>query len=268
MVMPQLVLIPPGEFVMEDARTHSRRPVVVEPFHLAATQVTRDQFIHASSDRPDTAGATNIPVCEVSWWDAVNWCNAASAREGIAAAYEIRDDSVRWRLEADGYRLPTEAEWEWACRARVTGPRYGPVGDVAWTEQDGLDGPAPVATKQPNTFGLYDMLGNVWEWCWDYADPARYADYRSLRGGGWADKPWSCRASVRRGSFPSARLDDVGFRLARGAVGWPDATEAQGWAHARDIARANISGPLPMGWTPLREITKLHRTGGPDLGTR
>ena len=94
----------------------------------------------------------------------------------------------------------------------------GEVGDIAWMETDGLDGPAPVATKRPNAFGLYDMLGNVWEWCWDYADPARYADYRSLRGGGWADKAWSCRASVRRGSMPAARLDDVGFRVARGAV--------------------------------------------------
>ena len=82
-----------------------------------------------------------------------------------------------------------------------------------------VSGPQPVARKAPNAYGLFDMLGNVWEWVWDYADTARYADYRTLRGGGWADRPWSCRASVRRGSAPDAVLEDVGFRVARGVVG-------------------------------------------------
>ncbi|CCI53385.1 conserved hypothetical protein [Nostocoides jenkinsii Ben 74] len=109
-----------------------------------------------------------------------------------------------------------------------------------------------MGTKQPNAFGLFDMLGNVWEWCWDYADPARYADYRVLRGGGWADKHWSVRASVRRGSMPSARLDDVGFRIVSGAVGDGSTPAAQGWSRQADEERAQISGALPVGWTPLR----------------
>lgn len=106
--------------------------------------------------------------------------------------------------------------------------------------------------KKANPHGLHDMLGNIWEWCWDYADPARYGDYRSLRGGGWADEPWSVRASVRRGSAPDAVLEDVGLRLARGLVGSPG--QAQGWSHEADRQRAAICGPLPVGWTPLREI--------------
>jgi hypothetical protein len=101
-------------------------------------------------------------------------------------------------------------------------------------------------------FGLYDTIGNVWEWCWDYADTARYGEYRSLRGGGWADEAWSCRASVRRGSAPDAVLEDVGFRSARGAVGEAGADRAQGWSAIADLERAAISGPLPVGWTPLR----------------
>ncbi len=96
------------------------------------------------------------------------------------------------------------------------------------------------------------LLGNVWEWCWDYADPARYGDYRSLRGGGWADREWSVRASARRGSAPDAMLEDVGFRVARGAVGEPGADAAQGWSADADRRRADVRGPLPLGWTPLR----------------
>mgnify|MGYP002757651132 FL=1 len=98
------------------------------------------------------------------------------------------------------------------------------------------------------------MLGNVWEWCWDYADPARYGDYRTLRGGGWADEPWSVRASVRRGSAPDAVLEDVGLRVARGPVGTEGS--AQGWSHEDDVDRASIRGPFPMGWTPLKEIAR------------
>ena len=148
--------------------------------------------------------------------------------------------------------MPTEAEWEYACRAGTTSPTYGPLEDIAWTSLDHLEGPQPVGMKKANPHGLHDMLGNIWEWCWVYADPARYGDYRSLRGGGWADEPWSVRASVRRGSAPDAVLEDVGLRLARGLVGSPG--QAQGWSHEADRQRAAICGPLPVGWTPLREI--------------
>ena len=73
--------------------------------------------------------------------------------------------------------------------------------------------------KRPNPWGLYDMLGNVWEWCWDVYDAEVYGSYRVLRGGGWFDEHWSCRASVRRRSHPTFRVDDVGFRLARSLPG-------------------------------------------------
>lgn len=89
------------------------------------------------------------------------------------------------------------------------------------------------------------------EWCWDYSDPARYADYRVLRGGGWADKHWSVRASVRRGSMPGAQLDDVGFRVTQGRAGEAGTHAGQGWSQRADADRATIGGPLPIGWTPL-----------------
>lgn len=227
-------VIPGGEIELRDARTGFTRTVILEAFELARTPVTF---------RTDAT-----PRHPFTWNDAVRFCNEASRADGLTPAYAI-DDGVQWNTAADGYRLPTEAEWEWACRAGTTGPTYGPLAEIAWTAADEVAGPQPVAVKAPNDFGLFDTIGNVWEWCWDYAGPARYGDYRSLRGGGWADEAWSCRAAVRRGSAPDALLDDVGLRLARGAVGLPG--HAQGWSADADTRRSNITGPLPVGWTPL-----------------
>ena len=115
----------------------------------------------------------------------------------------------------DGYRLPTEAEWEHACRAGSSGPRYGDLDEIAWYEGNSDGRIHDVGEKRPNAWGLYDMLGNAWDWCWDVYDAQVYGSYRVLRGGGWADAHWSCRASVRRRSHPTFRIDDVGFRVAR-----------------------------------------------------
>jgi hypothetical protein len=136
-----------------------------------------------------------------------------------AGALDAAADRIVWDRAADGYRLPTEAEWEHACRAGTTGPRYGPLDEIAWY-RDNSDGRVhDVGGKQPNAWGLHDMLGNVWDWCWDVYDPEIYGTYRVLRGGGWFDEHWSCRASVRRRSHPTFRVDDVGFRVVRSGSG-------------------------------------------------
>jgi sulfatase modifying factor 1 len=123
--------------------------------------------------------------------------------------------AVEWDASADGYRLPTEAEWEHACRAGTTGARYGRLDEIAWHRGNSYERIHDVGGKQPNAWGLYDMLGNVWDWCWDIYDAEVYGTYRVLRGGGWFDEHWSCRASVRRRSHPTFQIDDVGFRIAR-----------------------------------------------------
>ncbi|WP_250280116.1 formylglycine-generating enzyme family protein, partial [Frankia sp. Cppng1_Ct_nod] len=129
--------------------------------------------------------------------------------------YSIAGDDVEWDVRADGYRLPTEAEWEYACRAGTTGPRYGQLDEIAWYRANSRERIHEVGGKKPNRWGLYDMLGNVWDWCWDTYDAEVYGTYRVLRGGGWFDEHWSCRASVRRRSHPTFQVDDVGFRVAR-----------------------------------------------------
>lgn len=151
----------------------------------------------------------------MSWLDAILFCNNLSQRGGLTPAYVVNGDDIEWDTTADGYRLPTEAEWEFACRAGTSGPRYGSLDAIAWYRNN-CDGRVhEVGGKEPNAWGLYDTLGNVWEWCWDIYDPEVYGTYRVLRGGGWFDEHWSCRASVRRRSHPTYRIDDVGFRIAR-----------------------------------------------------
>ncbi|GAA3274479.1 formylglycine-generating enzyme family protein [Paenarthrobacter aurescens] len=251
-----LVTIPPGEIQLRDARSRGTRLVVLQSFLLAPISVTASQWaaLDGSAERHEMSG--NAPVHAVTWFDAVRWCNRASEAEGLTPAYSQENRNVVWHPGADGYRLPTEAEWEWACRAGTTTPRYGELAEIAWTAADEVEGPQGVAGKAPNGFGLFDTLGNVWEWCWDFADTARYGEYRSLRGGGWADPEWSCRASVRRGSAPDAVLEDVGFRVARGAVETSSGQSAQGWSAVEDWQRAQVRGPLPLGWTPHRELRR------------
>src|SRR5262249_21564281 len=183
------------------------------------------------------------PVEEVSWLDAVMFCNKLSEQEGLKPFYEIDGTSVRvpsW--DGPGYRLPTEAEWEFACRAG-TMTRYGfgddphDLGEVAWFRRNAGDRTHPAGQKQPNRLGLFDMHGNVWEWCWDgygehdyklreVDDPAGPpgAATRVIRGGGWDYLPRDLRSASRNDLPPDHRAFVLGFRIARllSPDPWPD----------------------------------------------
>ncbi|MFG2576819.1 formylglycine-generating enzyme family protein [Streptomyces sp. NPDC048481] len=212
-----MIEVPPGRVTLSDRRTRRSWAVDVAPHLLAAHPVTREQYARVAGRPGPGDGTDRLPVESVSWWDAVRHCNALSAHEGLTPAYRVDTggDLVHLDASADGYRLPTEAEWEHACRAGTSGPRYGPLDDIAWHRGNSGERLHEVGGLLPNPWGLYDMLGNVWEWCWDVYDAEVYGAYRVLRGGGWFDEHWSCRASVRRRSHPTFRVDDVGFRLAR-----------------------------------------------------
>ena len=241
----ELARIDAGSVTLHDARRKVRWTVDLQPFEIGVFAVTEEQLAEILGE---PSVHPRRPATGVSWQRAVRFCNAASEWEGLDSAYSFEGEEVSWHVDADGYRLPTEAEWEYACRAGSTGAHYGPLAEVAWTSLDGVTNPQNVGGKLPNLNGLFDTLGNVWEWCWDLLDPARYDDYRVFRGGGWADDAWSVRASTRRGGPPRVSHDDVGFRLARG--GFDGADAAQGWSAAADRDRSEIGGPLPPGWTP------------------
>lgn len=223
-----MVAIPPGSVTLSDRRTQRKWSVEVGPCRVSAFPVTQEQYEQITGLRPSASRGARLPVESVSWWDAVRFCNALSREAGSAPAYRIDADreTVEWDISSPGYRLPTEAEWERACRAGTTDARYGPLDEIAWFRGNSDGRVHEVGGKRPNDWGLYDMLGNVWNWCWEVYDAEVYGTYRVLRGGGWFDEHWSCRASVRRRSHPAVRLDDVGFRVARSVVG-PVTTSAE-----------------------------------------
>ncbi|GIF02574.1 formylglycine-generating enzyme family protein [Actinoplanes siamensis] len=197
---------------LSDRRTQRSWVVDVDSYLLGAVPVTQAEYAAVTGEWPGSARGGRLPVESVSWWDAIRYCDARSEREGLTPVYR---NGGEWDRTADGYRLPTEAEWENACRAGSSGPRYGELDEIAWYRGNSGERPHEVGTRAANAWGFHDMLGNVWDWCWDVYDAEVYGDYRVLRGGGWFDEKWSCRASVRRRSHPDLRIEDVGFRVAR-----------------------------------------------------
>src|SRR5450755_901920 len=129
----EMVAVQPGRVTLSDRRTRLTWPVDLAPFHLSAVPTTQAQYAEVTGQQPSTARGDQLPVEGVSWWDAARFCNALSRREGLAPAYRLDADAetAEWDASADGYRLPTEAEWEHACRAGTTGARYRPLDEIA-----------------------------------------------------------------------------------------------------------------------------------------
>ncbi|MDR0882064.1 MAG: SUMF1/EgtB/PvdO family nonheme iron enzyme [Candidatus Adiutrix sp.] len=217
-------LIPAGTFIMgahEDGQAAvavdwekpAHQVTLSRPFYLGRYEVTQAQWVAVMGSNPSAFEGPAHPVDSVSWNDAQEFIRRLNRLEGT-----------------DKYRLPTEAEWEYAARAGTTtrysfGDHLEDLGDYAWYDENAQGTSHPAGQKRPNPWGLYDMAGNVWEWVEDvYApygpeavtDPVRAGggDKRVDRGGGWISFPRSCRSSHRYGGAPEPRLNFLGFRLA------------------------------------------------------
>ncbi len=257
-----LKLIPAGEFFMgspDDAveAEEDERPLhlvrITRPFYLGVCEVTQAEYAAVMGNNPSHFSANGdgkdrvagqstdrYPVENVSWLDAIQFCNKLSEKEGKKPFYEIDGKEIRvpdWN--GQGYRLPTEAEWEYACRANAStstrfsfGDNAGELGEYGWFDGNSERRTHPVGQKRPNGFGLYDMHGNVWEWCWDSygegyynqspaADPTGPAGVsgRVFRGGGRDIRPRGCRSADRNWDSPAFRYSGLGFRLALGQSG-------------------------------------------------
>jgi formylglycine-generating enzyme required for sulfatase activity len=243
-----MMLIPAGTFPMgsperDSSAFQDEKPQhgvrITQPFYLGIHPVTQGEYRQVVKKNPSLfSGEEHLPVETVSWFDAVGFCNALSQKEGLPPFYAIEGEAVEvpdWN--GLGYRLPTEAEWEYACRAGSTtwfsfGDDENALGQYAWYSANSIGKTHPVGEKTPNGFGLYDMHGNVWEWCWDeYADdyyqksPAddprgpEQAANRVIRGGSCGNDPRRARSAYRDEYAPEYQHNDLGFRLARGQSG-------------------------------------------------
>ena len=230
-VKMKVALIPPGRFMMgspdeESGRSSAEGPVhavtISRPFYIGVTEITQAQW-KAVTSTDHWKGLANVKIDDayvapyVSWGTATLFCEAASKKTGRTV------------------RLPTEAEWEYSCRAGTAtrfyfGDDEKKLGDCAWydenTDWKGNKYAHPPAQKKPNAWGLYDMCGNVWEWCSDWYDEAYYgkssdkdptgpkgARFRVLRGGSWYYRPQYCRSAHRESSLPLKRDYDMGLRV-------------------------------------------------------
>jgi formylglycine-generating enzyme required for sulfatase activity len=268
--------IPSGSFTMgrTNGDTDSDAPpvtVTVSAFYLQQTETTKDQWdkvrtwgaSNGYTDLPTGGGkVANHPVQTVSWWHAVKWCNARSEKEGLTAVYTVAGSvlrtgtsipTVNW--SANGYRLPTEAEWEKAARGGVEGRRFpwgtdtishaqanyygsssyaydqSPIDNYHPTYATGsTPNTSPVGSFAANGYGLSDIAGNVWEWCWDWYGANSYLNgatdpqglssgsRRVFRGGSWINDASSCRAAGRSFHTPDSTNGNMGFRPARSSV--------------------------------------------------
>jgi len=211
-------LIPAGTFIMGDARVDKdwtpHEVILTTSFKMGVHEVTQAQYEQVMGVNPSEFKGADNPVEKVSWDDAVEFCRRLSDLPAEKAAGNV-------------YRLPTEAEWEYACRAGMTtkysfGDDESDLGDYAWYGDNSDGNTHPVGGKKPNAWGLYDMHGNVWEWCqdwyWDYpsgsvTDPrGPRGSNRVVRGGSWGFTAEGCRSADRYGLGPSDR--NGGFRVS------------------------------------------------------
>ena len=239
---PGFVRITGGSFIMGSPANEAGRSddeiqhqVTLSSYYMGNYPVTQKEYEEMMGTNPSFFKGPNLPVEQISWYDAIEYCNRRSQKENLSPAYTIggsgNNRTVTWNRSADGYRLPTEAEWEYACRAGTT-TRYN-TGDyisneTGWYDNNSVNRINPVGQKPPNLWGLYDMHGNVHEWCWDWygiygtsADPdpqgRSSGTRRVVRGGSWSDNEHCLRSAFRSYGTPSVKYSIIGFRLVRNA---------------------------------------------------
>ncbi len=225
----------PANMVLVDGGTFKRDDysVTVSSFFIGKYEVTQKEWQSIMGNNPSDFKGDNRPVEEVTWYDAVEYCNKLSKKEGLTPVYTINGNNVTCNWSANGYRLPTEAEWEYAARGgnKSKGYTYSGsniVGNVAWYDSNSSSQTHDVGTKAPNELGIYDMSGNVWEWCWDWYDSSYYSNSpkndpkgansgsdRVVRGGSWYLNDFGCRVAYRVYSSPGFGNGGLGLRVLR-----------------------------------------------------
>ncbi len=225
-----------GDSECEDDESPVHNVGITRSFMMMKTEVTQELYEAVMSYNPSTSSyGGDFPVEEVSWFEAVRFANELSRLEGREECYSIterdpeEDTVVHWiGFDCKGWRLPTEAEWEYAARGNENFIYAGSddIDEVAWYHVNSGGQTQRVAQKEPNGFGLYDITGNVHEWCWDWYGPYSIENQsdstglstgssRVYRGGSWSSDPAGLRVSRRARNNPTFRRYNLGFRLGR-----------------------------------------------------
>jgi len=241
-----MVYIEGGTFYMGSPPTEAERDIdetmhqiTVSSFYMGKYEVTQSEYQKIMKNNASSFKGDKLPVESLSWYNAMVFCNELSKKQGLTPAYEFKGTAVAWDRSANGYRLPTEAEWEYACRAGTNTPFN--TGINITTSQANYDGNTPynnneqgafikktmpVGSFPANAWGLHDMHGNVYEWCWDlYANYAREeqtdptgpasGSFHVIRGGSWVNSGYALRSASRNFYIPGDGNERIGFRLAR-----------------------------------------------------
>lgn len=230
----EMVRVLPGTFMMgSKTGLGYEQPVhevqITYSFLVSKFEITQKQWLTVMDTNPSLYVGEKLPVMNVDWLDAVLFCNKLSKLMKLDTCYVFLDSGIVWfDTSANGFRLPTEAEWEYVCRAGSTGDFAGngnPL-DMGWFDINSGMKPHPVGEKLPNSWGIYDMHGNAWEWCWDWFDPFYYeksprvnprgpesGKNRVVRGGCWQKGTTFGRSSSRQ--FPEDQKTNFGFRIVR-----------------------------------------------------
>jgi formylglycine-generating enzyme required for sulfatase activity len=235
----KMIFVAGGSFVMGDEKgevDELPHEVSISSFFMDKYLVTQSEYEKVMGTNPSRWPGRNNPVEQIRWSDAVRYCNGRSRLEGREPSYNLENWTCDFSL--NGYRLPTEAEWEYACRAGTTtsypfGDDPSKLRNYAWFEQNAGQRPRPVGRKLPNPMGLFDMTGNVWEWCNDFYQVDYYehspeqdpkgpetGENKVVRGGSWAADANQCRSAFRYYEDPSYTdvcfgYDVYGFRCVR-----------------------------------------------------
>lgn len=231
-----MMVIPAGTFMMGDTEGGSElkplhKVTLTRNFMLGKYPVTQRLWVRIMKSNPSHFKGDDHPVETLTWYDSVLFCNKLSEKEGLEKAYTIQGKEVQCNFDSKGYRLPTEAEWEYCAKANQNFTYSGSdnPNEVAWTKDNSIGKTHPVGHKKANGFGLYDMNGNVSEWVWDgqrkYNDqpvenPVYDGTLKVLRGGHWESRAkfrgvTLLRISSRNNVSPSYKCEHWGFRLAR-----------------------------------------------------
>ncbi len=240
-VPESFVLVKAGSFTMGSPANEIGRfdnetqhlVILTRDFYISTHEVTQVEYRSITGSNPSFFRGDNLPVEQVSWNDAVEYCNKLSQKEGLTLCYSGSGDSVRCNFDANGYRLPTEAEWEYAARGGQSAGLYqtyagsNSISSAGWYADNSGNRTHPVSRKSSNSLGLYDLSGNVLEWCWDWTedyngsvtDPmgSSTGHWRVRRGGSWGLGSKYCRLGYHGTPSPGYSKSNLGFRVVRTA---------------------------------------------------